>query len=253
MTNEEMKEKMTPSRHNMVTKIDSKFPERILSVVTMTLKIFLSLLWLNKKLDIQTSFTRISIKNFYYELLQTGAIEGQMGRRTGVVVSLSEQNLIDCSSNYGNNGCNGGNMALAFSYVRDYGIVSENDYPYTESQGICRQDPSRIVTRVSGSVSIPYSDELSLQNALSSIGPISVAIDATAELQGYSGGILRDYSCNNQALNHGVLAVGYGSENGQDYYIVKNSWGAAWGEAGYFRLEKDNRCGIANMASYPVM
>jgi len=184
----------------------------------------------------------------------TGAIEGQLGR-SGYLISLSEQNLIDCSAPYGNMGCNGGLMTAAFSYVRDNGIVSEQDYPYRETQGYCQVNPSRIVTRISSYMNVASGSDASLQAALSSVGPVSVAIDATETLQRYSGGILNDYSCNSQALNHGVLAVGYGNANGQNYYIVKNSWGASWGEGGYFRLamSTSNPCGIASMASYPVL
>ncbi|XP_044758894.1 uncharacterized protein LOC123316744 [Coccinella septempunctata] len=183
----------------------------------------------------------------------TGAIEGQLGRN-GYLISLSEQNLIDCSSGYGNLGCNGGMMTAAFGYVRDNGIVSEQDYPYEESVGLCRPDPSRIITRISTYYTIPYGDEQSLQQALATVGPISVAIDATETLQSYGGGILRDNTCSSQALNHGVLLVGSGVENGIEYYIVKNSWGPNWGEGGYFRLQKiNNQCGIASMASYPVL
>lgn len=161
--------------------------------------------------------------------------------------------LIDCSAVYGNNGCGGGLMTSAFKFVKDNRIMTEKDYPYTGVDGYCQGVPAKTIVGLAGYVTIPSGDEAALQEAVATVGPISVALDATANLQSYSGGILKDDSCNSRTLNHGVLVVGFGSENGQDYYIVKNSWGAAWGEAGYFRLEKNNRCGIANMASYPIL
>ncbi|XP_045477249.1 procathepsin L-like isoform X3 [Harmonia axyridis] len=184
----------------------------------------------------------------------TGAIEGQLGRRRKLT-SLSEQNLVDCSTAYGNKGCNGGLMTSAFNYVRDHGIESEQNYPYRARNERCQANPSKIVTRVSRFVNIAYGNVVDLQLAIARVGPISVAIDATANLQRYRSGIFNDNSCSSQSLNHGVLAVGYGNANGQSYYIIKNSWGSTWGEAGYFRLsmKRSNPCGIATMASYPVL
>ncbi|XP_045478088.1 procathepsin L-like [Harmonia axyridis] len=184
----------------------------------------------------------------------TGAIEGQLGRK-GKLISLSEQNLIDCSAVYGNNGCNGGLMTAAFDFVRENGIESEQNYPYRAIDEYCQANPSRTVTKLSSYVNIPSGSVSSLKQAIANKGPIAVAIDATLTLQRYSSGILNDNSCSSRSLNHGVLAVGYGSSNGQSYFIVKNSWGSTWGEAGYFRLSmsRNNPCGIATMASYPVL
>ncbi|XP_045477247.1 procathepsin L-like isoform X1 [Harmonia axyridis] len=184
----------------------------------------------------------------------TGAIEGQLGRR-GQLIPLSEQNLIDCSASYGNKGCNGGLMTAAFNYVRDHGIQSEQNYPYRAIDEFCQADPSRIVARISSFVNLSSGSDSTLRQAIGSVGPISVAIDATANLQRYRGGIFYDTSCSSYSLNHGVLAVGYGSDNGQSYFIVKNSWGFSWGEGGYFRLStsRNNPCGISSMASYPVL
>lgn len=144
-------------------------------------------------------------------------------------------------------------MLASFEYVKRNGIESEQSYPYRAANGKCQANPSKVVTKLSGYYAIPVGNEVVLHNALTNVGPVAVGLDATANLQSYRSGILRDSSCNSQALNHAVLAVGYGNENGLDYYILKNSWGAGWGEAGYFRLEKNNRCGIANMASYPIL
>ncbi|KAL3273551.1 hypothetical protein HHI36_014985 [Cryptolaemus montrouzieri] len=185
----------------------------------------------------------------------TGSIEGQLGVVKSNLVSLSEQNLMDCSWLQGNAGCGGGLMTSAFNYVKKNGIESEQDYPYLERDGVCKADSSKVVTKISGYVNIPEGDEEALQNAIATVGPISVAIDATNTLQRYDSGILNDRTCNSYSLNHGVLAVGYGTQDGTEYYIVKNSWGASWGENGYFRLvrNQNNKCGIASEASYPVL
>ncbi|KAL3274622.1 hypothetical protein HHI36_016004 [Cryptolaemus montrouzieri] len=184
----------------------------------------------------------------------TGSLEGQLYLKKGTLISLSEQNLIDCSWAEGNAGCGGGLMRSAFDYITKNGCESENDYPYRDFDGRCRFNQTKSVVAISGYVEINQ-DETDLQAAVASIGPISVAIDATAELQMYSAGILEDDSCSADSLNHGVLLVGYGSENGEDYYIIKNSWGVSWGEKGYFRLGRkgSNPCGIKQDASYPLV
>lgn len=146
-------------------------------------------------------------------------------------------------------------MTAAFDYVQENGIERESDYPYLEYDSTCRADPSKVVTRASGYVNIQSGSEAALQEAVATKGPISVAIDATFELQMYNSGILNDLSCSSVSLNHGVLLVGYGTENGKEYYIVKNSWGASWGENGFFRLtrNRNNQCGISSMACVPVL
>lgn len=184
----------------------------------------------------------------------TGAIEAQLGKKR-VTISLSEQNLIDCSASYGNKGCNGGLMTAAFKFIRDNGIEREETYPYRAMDQNCKANRSRVIVTIFGYVNIPSGSVSSLQQAIASVGPISVAIHATSALQRYSSGILNDYNCSCKSLNHGVLAIGYGSDNGQSYFIVKNSWGFSWGEAGYFRLSmsRNNPCGIATMASFPLL
>ncbi|KAL3285482.1 hypothetical protein HHI36_000014 [Cryptolaemus montrouzieri] len=181
----------------------------------------------------------------------TGSMEGQSALVNGQPLVLSEQNLIDCAtSQYENYGCNGGNMDGAFEYVSYYGIDSEEDYPYLEYQSDCEQRES--VFRIRSYADIEHNEQ-SLQQAVSEIGPISIGIDATNELQNYASGILIDQTCSQQ-VNHGVLVVGYGSEGGYDYWIIKNSWGDYWGESGYFRLIRNyNACGITLMASYPII
>jgi len=186
------------------------------------------------------------------------SLEGQHAKSTGQLVSLSEQNLVDCSGSYGNNGCNGGLMDYAFEYIRDNGgIDTEDSYPYEAQQGDCRYDPNNVGATLRSYVDVAQ-DEESLQEASATIGPISVAIDAShSDFQHYRGGVYDPPQCSSTQLDHGVTVVGYGtdSNSGLDYWLIKNSWGSSWGEEGYVKIvrNKGNRCGVASSASYPVV
>ncbi|GBM20571.1 Cathepsin L [Araneus ventricosus] len=192
-----------------------------------------------------------------YTFSAAGALEGQYALKTGRLVSLSEQNLLDCSSSEGNLGCQGGWMNKAFEYVRkNGGIDTEQSYPYTAQVGTCRFNQNTVGATCRGYVDIPSGDERALKQAVASVGPVSVAIDASQySFQLYSSGIYYEPKCSSQKLDHAVLAVGYGTENGVDYWLVKNSWGTSWGENGYMKIVRNmnNLCGIATQASYPLV
>lgn len=206
----------------------------------------------------------------------TGALEGAYALRFGELVSFSEQQLVDCSTE--NNGCNGGLMPIADRYVQQYGIESESSYPYNATQGVCSYNPRKVVTHISSQVNITTDDVDTLKRAVSHVGPISVAIQVNMCWQFYSGGIFNATgtygpttctgsvcSSDVQDLNHGVLLVGLGFEpsgtdscsevGGCSYFLIKNSWGSVWGESGYIKMQDDgtNLCGIATCASYPII
>nr|AAN28680.1 cathepsin L [Theromyzon tessulatum] len=192
----------------------------------------------------------------------TGSLEGQHMRKTGTMVDLSEQNLVDCSTSYGNDGCNGGLMTNAFKYIKDNkGIDTEEAYPYAGRDGDCKFKKNKVGATVTGFVEIPAGNEKKLQEALATVGPVSVAIDANHQsFMLYKSGVYDEPECDSAQLDHGVLAVGYGSIHGKDYYIVKNSWGTTWGEQGYIRFSTTavpdaigGICGILLDASYPVI
>ncbi|XP_040474724.1 cathepsin S [Falco naumanni] len=185
-----------------------------------------------------------------------GALEGQVKLKTGKLVSLSAQNLVDCSMMYGNKGCSGGFMTRAFQYIIDnQGIDSDDSYPYTAQNGTCQYNASACAATCSKYVELPYADEAALKDAVANIGPVSVAIDATQPTFFlYKSGVYDDPRCT-QEVNHAVVVIGYGTLNEKDYWLVKNSWGVHFGDQGYIRMSRNhaNHCGIASYASYPLI
>lgn len=186
-----------------------------------------------------------------------GALEGQMSKHTGVLVQLSPQNLVDCSVMDGNHGCKGGYISKSYSYIiRNNGIDSEHFYPYEHQNGVCRYSVKGKAGYCSNFHVLPRGDEKTLQSVVASVGPVAVAVNAMLpSFHLYRGGVYNDPKCNPNAINHAVLVVGYGTDNGQDYWLVKNSWGASWGDGGYIRIarNKNNACGIATFAVYPTL
>ena len=184
----------------------------------------------------------------------TGSMEGAHFIKTGELLSLSEQQLVDCSHN-GNLGCMGGMMDRAFTWTESHPLETESDYPYqgwTIFHG-CREDASKGKVAAQSFVDVTPQDSDALKAAIAQ-GPVSVAIQANQKVfQRYSGGIITA-DCGTK-LDHGVLAVGYGTDNGTPYYKVKNSWGADWGEDGYVRIaitDGAGMCGIQSQPSQPT-
>lgn len=175
----------------------------------------------------------------------TGSMEATWFLTNGTLIALSEQQLVDCSTGQGNQGCDGGLMDSAFQYViANKGITSESAYPYTATgPNTCDASGKPVVAMVTGYKDVPSGSELALMTALTE-QPVSVAVEADENtFQFYSGGVFTA-SCGSN-LDHGVLAVGYGTQNGQDFYKVKNSWGTSWGEKGYILLGRGSQYGTA--------
>jgi C1A family cysteine protease len=192
----------------------------------------------------------------------TGAIESAWAISTGKLVDLSEQELVDCATgiSYGSHGCSGGQMEGAFKFVIENGQCSASSYPYTsgttKTGGSCQKCTS--VVHLSSCSDVKPNDQVSLKAAVSQ-QPVAIAIEAdTRYFQSYSSGVLTSSSCGTN-LDHGVLIVGYGSENGQDYWLVKNSWGTSWGDSGYVKIARSSStndpgvCGIAMDPSFPTV
>ncbi|KAJ0443666.1 putative fruit bromelain [Helianthus annuus] len=186
------------------------------------------------------------------------ATEGINQLSTGKLVSLSEQELVDCDTSGEDQGCNGGLMDEAFKFIiQNKGITSETNYPYEGIDGTCSttKESSHAAT-ITGYEDVPANSEEALLKAVA-MQPVSVAIDASGQdFMSYKSGVFTG-ECGSQ-LDHGVTAVGYGTDDdGTKYWLVKNSWGTTWGEEGYIRMQRDvasdnGICGIAMMASYPT-
>jgi len=184
----------------------------------------------------------------------TGSTEGCHEISTQKLVSLSEQNIMDCSWSQGNQGCDGGLMTQAMTYIiSNKGVDTEASYPYTAEDGTCAYNAANSGATLTGFVNVNTGDESDLQ-VKTYAGPTSVAIDASqSSFQFYSGGVYYEPACSSTQLDHGVLSIGWGTSSGTQYWLVKNSWGTSWGMSGFIMMSrnKNNNCGIATMATLP--
>nr|QCU55012.1 3,4-methylenedioxy cinnamic acid hydratase/lyase [Piper nigrum] len=187
----------------------------------------------------------------------TGALEAAYTQATGKSISLSEQQLVDCASGFNNFGCNGGLPSQAFEYIKyNGGLDTEESYPYAGVNGICGYKIENIGVKVAESVNITEGAEDELKHAVALVRPVSIAFQVVHDFRSYKGGVYTSQECGSAPMdvNHAVLAVGYGVENGVPYWLVKNSWGNDWGVDGYFKIELGkNMCGVATCASYPIL
>jgi len=186
----------------------------------------------------------------------TGSVEGCHFLTSGKLVSLSEQNIMDCSWNNGNQGCNGGLMTQAMDYIiSNKGVDTEASYPYTaQSSTTCNYQVANKGSSETAYTNVASGDEGALQTSVHK-GPTSVAIDAShSSFQFYSSGVYNEPACSSSQLDHGVLAIGWGTDSGSAYWLVKNSWGTDWGMSGYIEMSRNanNQCGIATMATLPT-
>ena len=184
------------------------------------------------------------------------AVESALALKGKGLQTLSPQELVDCSSSYGNYGCSGGIMDRALDFIIDNGVCSESEYSYTASDNTCKQCTP--VASISDCQDIPSNNQLLLKEAVS-IQPVIVAIEADRTyFQFYKSGILDSTLCGTN-LDHAVVVVGYGEEDGQKYWIVRNSWGTSWGDNGYVKILRSEStndsgiCGIAMNPSIPIV
>jgi C1A family cysteine protease len=183
-----------------------------------------------------------------------GNIEALNTIKTGELVQLSEQQLVDCDTEV-DEGCNGGLMENAFQYLMEKGCMKEEDYPYVGYDDTCKYDETKVAVKIANWTMLADKDEEKMKEFLYTNGPLAIAINADP-FQYYIGGIIDEdeWSCDPEGLNHGVVLVGYGSEDGLDYWIIRNSWGDYWGEDGYVRVARGKgTCGVNTYVTTAVL
>ncbi|XP_024084441.1 cathepsin L1-like [Cimex lectularius] len=183
-----------------------------------------------------------------YAFSVAASIQAQMFIKRGKYEPLSKQQIVDCSYNNGNLGCNGGTFLNTLLYVQRHGLMTEKDYPYDGNQSACRFESNKVSAKIKFWNVLPAGDEDGLKTALANYGPIPVAINSRPEtFKLYEKGIYDDPECTGHSMNHAVLLVGYT----EDAWIIKNWWSDEWGESGYMYLKRGkNMCGISNYAVY---
>ncbi|XP_018088913.1 cathepsin S isoform X2 [Xenopus laevis] len=190
-----------------------------------------------------------------YAFSAVGALECQWKKKKGTLVTFSPQELVDCSYSEGNKGCKGGSIRSSFTYMKKSGVMEDFNYPYTGKEEKCKKKKPSKTGVIKDFHSVPARDEILLMKVVGTVGPVSVAINCSSKgFRMYKSGVFYDPSCTS-TTNHNVLAIGYGRENGMDYWLVKNSWGVTFGDQGYIKMarNRNNHCGIALKAAYPIV
>jgi len=187
-----------------------------------------------------------------YAFAAAGALEGQYFIKTGELIDLSEQQIVDCSTDFLNHGCDGGNSARSYLYIKgSNGITTEAEYPYTGVQGDCRNSTFDRTYSVYGFTFIPPNDEEAFLEAIATKGPVAAVMLPNPLFKFYDSGV---FECADTSLKgqgevklHVMLIIGYGVEDdGVEYFLVKNSWGPSWGNEGYVKIRRNvlKNCGL---------
>jgi cathepsin L len=179
------------------------------------------------------------------------AMEGSIAQATGKLWNLAEQQVVDCSGEFGNQGCNGGWHNAAMAYIAKYSAEPTSSYPYLAKAGTCAYSASKTVTKINKCITIGNSEPAVLDAAAQHV--VAIAIDASKwSFQMYKSGVYDEPTCSSTSLDHAVAIIGYGADAGKDFWLVRNSWGTSWGIAGYIEMSrnKKNQCGISTKAYY---
>ncbi|XP_075244352.1 procathepsin L-like [Convolutriloba macropyga] len=181
-----------------------------------------------------------------YTFVTTGTVEAQHMNVTGDLVKLSEAQLVDCVTGFPS-------VVSGLDYIEANGSISQDDY--SSPKGKCEAEGKPVTATISTVIQVPKGNEQALQIAVALVGPVAVYVDASHfSFQLYTGVVYYEPDCSSNNLDHTLLVVGYGTEQGQDYWLAKNSWGVNWGESGYIKMarNRNNNCGIATNALYPL-